>query len=1054
MDGARCPSCGTEVGTRAKFCSECGTPLTRAAGAAEYKQVTVLFADVVHSMNIARAVGPERLREIMADLVDVASAVVARYGGTVDKFTGDGIMAVFGAPLALEDHAVRACLAALGIQAEMHAVAADIATRDGVDLQLRIGLNSGQVIAGEIGSGALGYTAVGEHVGLAQRMESTAPPGGVMLSASTARLVESVAMLAAPESVYVKGGDEPVRARRLLSIGREQGPLRSEAALVGRQWEKSALEGLLDRAIAGQGAVVGISGPPGIGKSRLTRELAATAVGRGVPVYTTACESHTTQVPFHVVARLLRAATGVEDLDASSARALVEEETFPNAGRDDVALLEDMLGIADPSVEPPRIDADSRRQRLIALVNSAALAAPAPALYIVEDAHWIDESSESMLAAFLTVIPQTPLLTVITYRPEYRGSLTQVPGTHSIALGPLNDAETADLVAALLGPDPSVRQLTQTIVEKAVGTPFFAEEIVRDFVERGVLQGRRGAYASTAEAADVSVPATLQATIAARIDRLDPTAKRTLNAASVVGSRFGTELLRALDIEPRPAELLAAQLIDQVTFTDEPEFVFHHPLIRAVAYEAQLKSDRAELHRRVAAAIERRSTGNLDENAALIAEHAEAAGDLHAAFGWHMRAAGWSNNRDVSAALLSWERACEVADALPEDDPERNTLRIAPRTYLCATGWRVARECGARFEELRELCDVTGDKASLAVAMMGPMSDFHFRGETRKSSRMAAEQMALLESIGDPGLTAQAAFGAIGIKIQNGELADGLRWAESTIEWAAGDLTKGSLVVGSPLAIATALRGLAGWWFGLPSWRNDVDTAFALAEESNEPLTIALTTSWNLGLGVAFGAVACDGSAIAKAEATLRTAEAFSYGYAGEIARYVLGGQLLYQDAVEDWDRGLQMVAEVRDAWTRNRTMLVEVTFMDALIGLDRANRGEFDAAVPLIRGAAQTMFGRRQYTYWIPVVGFLVDTLLKRGADGDIAEAAAAVAELENAPLEGAVIRDIWVLRLRALLARAGGEDTAYRQLRERYRETADALGYEGHQMWAAALP
>lgn len=1042
------------MGAQARFCSECGTPLTRAAGSAEYKQVTVLFADVVHSMDIARTVGPERLREIMASLVDVASSVVARYGGTVDKFTGDGIMAVFGAPLALEDHAVRACLAALGIQAEVNTVAVDIGRRDNADLQLRVGLNSGQVIAGEIGSGALGYTAIGEHVGLAQRMESIAPPGGVMLSASTARLVESVATLDAPESVRVKGDDEPVPARRLLGIGREQGSMRSETALVGRRWEKSALEGLLDRAIDGQGAVVGVSGPPGMGKSRLTRELTATALSRGVPVYATACESHTTRVPFRVVARLLRAATGVEQMDARAARVMIEAGTFPDAGRDDVALLEDVLGIADPSVEPPRLDPDSRRQRLVALVNSAALATQTPAVYIIEDAHWIDESSESMLAAFLTVIPQTPLLTVITYRPEYRGSLTQVPGTQTIALGPLNETETADLVTALLGQDPSVRQLTQTVVQKAVGTPFFVEEIVRDLVERDVLQGRPGAYSSTAEPADVSVPATLQATIAARIDRLDPVAKRTLNAASVVGSRFGTNLLKALDIEPRPGDLLTAQLIDQVTFTDEPEFVFHHPLIRAVAYEAQLKSDRAELHRRVAAAIERRSAGNIEENAALIAEHAEAAGDLPAAFGWHMRAAGWSNNRDVSAALLSWERACRVADALPEDDPQRSAMRIAPRTFLCASGWRMARECGTYFEELRELCELTGDKASLAIAMMGPMSDLHFRGETRESSRLATEQMALLESIGDPGLAAQAAFGAIGIKIQNGELADGLRWAESTIEWAAGDLTKGSLVVGSPLAIATALRGLAGWWFGRQGWRDDVDAAFALAVESNEPLTIALTTSWNLGLGVAFGAVACDGSAVAKAEATLRTAESFSYGYAGEIARYVLGGQLIYQATVADWDRGIQMITQVRDAWTQNRTMLVEVTFMDALIGLDRANRGDFDAAIPLVRGAAQTMFGRRQYTYWIPVIGSLVETLLKRGADGDAAEAAAAIAELERAPLEGSVIRDVWALRLRALLAHARGDSTAYRQLRDRYRATANDVGYEGHQKWAAVMP
>ncbi|KUI47854.1 cyclase [Mycobacterium sp. GA-1199] len=1053
MDGARCPSCGTEVGTRAKFCSECGTPLSRAAGAAEYKQVTVLFADVVHSMGIARTVGPERLREIMTDLVDVASSIVARYGGTVDKFTGDGIMAVFGAPLALEDHAVRACLAALGIQTEMHAVAADVGKRDGVDLQLRIGLNSGQVITGDIGSGALGYTAIGEHVGLAQRMESIAPPGGVMLSASTARLVESAATLDAPELVRVKGGDQPMPGRRLLSIGRGQGSLRSDTALVGRRWEKSALEGLLDRAIDGQGAVVGVSGPPGIGKSRLTRELAATAASRGVPVYTTACESHTTQVPFHVVARLLRAATGVEHLDASSARSLIAG-TFPDAGRDDVSLLEDMLGIADPSVEPPRIDADSRRQRLIALVNSAALATPTPALYIIEDAHWIDESSESMLAAFLTVIPQTPLLTVITYRPEYRGSLTQVPGTQTIALGPLNDAETADLVTTLLGPDPSVRQLTQTVVQKALGTPFFAEEIIRDFVERGVLHGRPGAYASTAEVADVSVPATLQATIAARIDRLDLAAKRTLNAASVVGSRFGTELLKALAIEPRPAELLTAQLIDQVTFTDEPEFVFHHPLIRAVAYEAQLKSDRAELHRRVAAAIERQSAGNLDENAALIAEHAEAAGDLHAAFGWHMRAAEWSNNRDVSAALQSWERACRVADALPEDDPNRSAMRIAPRTLLCASGWRVARECGARFDELRELCELAGDKRSLAVAMMGPLSDHHFRGETQESSRVATEQMALLESIGDPGLAAQAAFGAIGIKVQNGEIADALRWAETTIEWAAGDLAKGSLVVGSPLAIAMGLRGLAGWWFGRKGWLDDIIAAAGMADESNEPLTIALTTSWNLGLGVPFGVLAADESGCARAEATLRTADAFSYGYAGEIARYVLGGLLIHREDAAAWDRGRDLITQVREVWTQTQTMLVEVTFMDALLGIDRANRGDLDGGIPLVRGAAESMLGRGEFTYWIPVAGALVRALLKRGTDEDLAEAATAIEQLERAPLDGSAIRDVWVLRLKALLAHTTGDDAAYRELADRYRTMAHDLEYEGHQKWAAAMP
>jgi class 3 adenylate cyclase len=215
---AACRTCGTEPLENARFCHGCGSPVQDGDTHAEYKQVTVLFADVVHSMDIAAAVGTERLREVMADLADRCAAVVERYGGTVDKFTGDGIMAVFGAPVALEDHAFRACLAALGVQEEAKRLAVDVQERDGVGLQLRVGLNSGQVIAGEIGSGALGYTAVGEQVGLAQRIESVAAPGGVMLSESTARLVEG-AVLGQPELLRVKGAEESVPARRLLGMG-------------------------------------------------------------------------------------------------------------------------------------------------------------------------------------------------------------------------------------------------------------------------------------------------------------------------------------------------------------------------------------------------------------------------------------------------------------------------------------------------------------------------------------------------------------------------------------------------------------------------------------------------------------------------------------------------------------------------------------------------------------------------------------------------------------------------------------------------------------------
>ena len=589
--------------------------------------------------------------------------------------------------------------------------------------------------------------------------------------------------------------------REDLTVGR------AESNLVGRRWEMSAVEGLLDRAIDGHGAVVGVVGSPGIGKSRLVREVAAMAAGRDVEVFTAFCESHTSDIPFHVVARLLRAATGVRGLDAPAARDRVRARV-PDADPEDLLLFDDLLGIADPEVELPKIDPDARRRRLTALVNAASLARQSPAVYVIEDAHWIDEVSESMLAEFLTVIPQTPSLVLVTYRPEYRGALSRVPGAQTIALAPLSDSETAALVSELLGSDPSVGGLATMIAEKAAGNPFFAEEIVRDLAERGVLRGNRSAYVSTVDAAEVSVPATVQATIAARIDRLDPAAKRTLSAAAVIGSKFSRDLLETLGIDPVLDDLVGGELIDQITFTGDPEYVFHHPLIRTVAYESQLKSDRAELHRRVAAAIEARDPAAADENAALIAEHLEAAGDLHAAYGWHMRAATWATNRDISAARLSWERAQKIADALPADDPNRAAMRIAPRTMLCGIAFRVhVNVAGDRFDELRELCTAAGDKASLAIAMAGLVIDHAFQDRVREASQLASEAWALIESVGDPTLTVGLSLRLIYAKMESAEWSDVLRWSQRVIDLADGDPSKGNFIFGSPLALAFAYAG-------------------------------------------------------------------------------------------------------------------------------------------------------------------------------------------------------------------------------------------------------
>jgi class 3 adenylate cyclase len=1043
-----CGSCGTSLNEKAKFCSECGAAVSAGTPPAEYKQVTVAFADVVHSMDIAAAVGAERLREIMAELVNITTAVVKRYGGTVDKFTGDGIMAVFGAPVALEDHAVRACLAALGVQEEAKRLAVDVRNRDDVDLQLRVGLNSGEVIAGEIGSGPSGYTAVGEQVGLAQRMESVAPPGGVMLTASTARLVQGAASLGESELIQIKGAEEPVRARRLVAISPRDGLVgRAEASLVGRRWEMTAVESLLDRATDGHGAL--------IGESRLAREVVAMAGRRGVEVFTTFCESHASDIPFHVVARLLRAAFGVSDLDGSAARTQVRARV-PAADPEDLQLFDDLLGIADPEVALPTIDPDARRRRLTALVNAASLARQVPAVYVIEDAHWIDEVSESMLTEFLSVIPQTPSLVLVTYRPEYEGALTRVHGAQTIALGPLSDPETAALVTELLGPDPLVGALGQKIAERAAGNPFFAEEMVRELAERGVLRGNRSAYVSTVGAAEVSVPPTVQATIAARIDRLDPAAKRTLSAAAVIGAKFSRDLLETLGIDPVLADLVGGELIDQITFTGDPEYVFHHPLIRTVAYEAQLKSDRAELHRRLGAVIESRSPASVDENAALIAEHLETAGDGHAAYGWHMRAATWATNRDIAAARLSWERAQTIADALPTEDANRTSMRIAPRTMLCGIAWRVhAHVAGGRFEELRQLCTVGGDKASLAIGMAGLVMEHAFQARMREASQLASEAMALLESLGDPILTVGLSFPAIYAKGESGEFCDALRWSQRVIDLADGDPSIGNFIFGSPLALAFAQRAIARYWLGRLGWRDDLHRALAMAR-SADPMSYAMVVGFVYFSGIPLGVLAGDDRAVGESQDALRIADRSGDDFAVAMAQVTLGLALVHGPTDAERDRGQKLLAEVSDVFLRQRYLLGELPLVNVYLAHERFRRGDRDEAISLMRAAVDHLFREGQLLEWgIPATGVLVETLLDRGADGDVVEAEAAIERLAAAPAEdGLVMRDIWLLRVRALLARAHGDADVYNQLGERYRDMARTLGFEGHIAWAEAMP
>jgi hypothetical protein len=444
----------------------------------------------------------------------------------------------------------------------------------------------------------------------------------------------------------------------------------------------------------------------------------------------------------------------------------------------------------------------------------------------------------------------------------------------------------------------------------------------------------------------------------------------------------------------------------------------------------------------------------VDDNAALIAEHLEAAGELRAAYGWHMRAAAWSTNRDLDAARVSWEQARRIADSLPADDPEQLSMRIAPRTMLCATDYqgRAPEEGRARFEELRELCGIVGDNVSLAIAMTGLATELCYEGRSREASRLAFEQMALLESIGDPSLTMGLAFGAFVIWFDAGEFSELLRWTQTVVDLADGDPAKGAgFGWGSPLAIALAYRSTARWWLGRPRWQQDLHAAVAMARNSDS-VTFAAIVCWTYGHAMPYGVLRADDSVLRASEEAVQAAQGTSSDVALRLAEYTLGVALLDRGAAADRPRALDLIVGFREFVRERAPFLVPVA--ELWVGRERARGGDRDAAIAVLRRAVDELYQAGRRFYGVFGIGVLVETLLDRGDDGQLAEAEEAIDRLANLSAdENSAMLEITLLRLRALLARAQGDDVAFRDLAGRYQAMAESLGFEGHIAWAAAM-
>ena len=1048
---AVCRECSAEPRPGARFCDACGSALSSvAAEPAEYKQVTVLFADVVRSMDMVAALGPERMRELMTELVNRCADVVRRYDGTLNQFTGDGIMALFGAPKALEDHARRACLAALDIQAETRGLAGEVERHDRVALQLRVGLNSGMVVAGDVGTGPHTYTATGEHVGMAQRMESVAAAGGVMLSQSTASLVESEFVLGETEFVQIKGAVHRVPARRLESAASQRRAPRRESRLVGRDTEIGEVEAVLDGALRGGGTVVTVAGPPGIGKTRLVREAVSSASARGFEVFSTYCESHTRDVGFNVIVRLLRSAFGLDGLSAETARVRLREQIL-GVEAVDLVLLDDLLGIRDPRDSLSEVTPDARRRRLVDVIASWARGRSGGAVFVIEDAHWIDAASEAMLAGIAAAVPSMRAAMLITYRPEYAGVLSRAAGVRTIVLAPLAGSQSVELLDELLGGHPSVSGLRTVVAQRAAGIPFFAEEIVRDLAEQGALRGHHGAYQCVQEIEDVHVPATLQATIGARIDRLSAEGKKALHAAAVIGARFDAELLAELTGDAVIPPLIDAELVDQLTTASGPEYAFRHPLIQMVAYESQLKSDRANLHRRLARAIERNNAAAVEENAALIATQWEAAGDFRETFDWHMRAGAWFNYRDHRAARTSWLRARDAADRLAADDPERLANQIAPRTLICATTFRVGgTPADTGFKELQELTTRAGDKSSLAIGMAGYLTTLAFRSHHREASRLASEFVTLVESIGDPVMTVGLLSAAAQAKYEAGEMTECLEFADRVIDAADGDAAMGNFMVASPLAWAISLRGAARMCLGQPGWRADFEEGLAMAMpfDIQSRANMAL---YKYALAIQNGAELVDATGLAYTAEWLEAAESTDDPTAITLVSLVRG-VMLANSASENRASGIAHLEAVYDQLSWLTAGLRRIA--DVEIARHRASSGDLDGAIVKAQAIVDEAFDTgEQFTRGVSTT-VLVEALLGRAADADLASAQAAIDRLAAAPAEPRLmIHELPLLRLRALMARAQGDEAGYTAYVLHYRELAERIEFERHKLQAAAM-
>jgi class 3 adenylate cyclase/tetratricopeptide (TPR) repeat protein len=868
----QCPNCGAENPAGQSFCNSCGSRLATPAEApataepaseleGERKQVTVLFADVKGSMDMAEQVDPDEWRQIMQRFFSLLSDGVRRFEGTVDKFTGDGIMALFGAPIAHEDHAARACFAALHIGELVNEYATELRRGRGLNFSVRVGINSGEVVAGAIGAeGKLEYTAVGHTVGLAQRMEALAEPGKTYLTEHTAKLAEGYLKLKDLGEFEVKGATHPIGVFELIGAGsaRSRFDLSRERGLsrfVGRAEEMKLLEDALDQAKQGRGGVIGVVAEPGVGKSRLCQEFADRCRVEGIDVYETQAQAHGTAIPFLPILQMMRGYFGIEDRDSErvarekiAGRLLLLDADFA----DDLPLVFDFLGVPDPERPAPQVSAEARQRLLRGVVRRLYRVSGRTNVSVMEDLHWMDEGSEQLVAEAVSAVEGTANLVLVNFRPEYRAEWADSPVYRRLPLLPLGPESTKELLADLAGDDPSLDGLPELVHERTGGNPFFIEEVVRELVEAGYLVGDRGAYRLTKPVGDTGVPATVQAILAARIDRLE-TAKALLQAASVIGKEVPEPALKMVagvdDVALAEGlkELIGAGFLYEAEIYPERILAFSHPLTQEVAYGSQLGEQRAKAHAAAARALIELNPERHDELSALIAQHLEQGAETLGAARWNARAAHWAGYAHPRDALRLWAKVSELTSELPESE-ETAALGVSSRLLQLDYAWRLGMEqsrVDALLEEARQLADRTGDLRALTLLKMLASVRPGLDHQAPRWMKDTEEAVALADRSGDDALRVAIRCAGSYSFLCAGSWDGCERLLDEALSIAGDDRGAGAgIIIGCPVSWAIMVKGL------LRRERGDLDAGFRACDEA---LRIAAehrdpeTESWTRG---------------------------------------------------------------------------------------------------------------------------------------------------------------------------------------------------------------